>query len=65
MKHFADSSLISDGRRPDAPGVTAVTCRRLLDGVLDPLTVAHLESLAEECEAKLSKMADGFDDTAK
>ncbi|MET0708128.1 MAG: hypothetical protein ABWY82_15000 [Tardiphaga sp.] len=45
--------------------VTAVTCRRLLDGVLDPLTVAHLESLAEECEAKLSKMADGFDDTAK
>jgi hypothetical protein len=45
--------------------VTAETCRRLLDGVLDPLTVARLESLAEECEAKLSEMADRFDAAAK
>ena len=45
--------------------VTAETCRRLLDGVLDLLTMARLESLAEECEAKLSEMADRFDDTAK
>ena len=42
--------------------VTAETCRRLLGEVYDPLTVARLASLAEECERKLCEMADHFSD---
>jgi hypothetical protein len=41
--------------------VTAETCRRLVGAFNDAETVARLTDLAEECEAKLSAMADRFD----
>ena len=41
--------------------VTAETCRRLVGAVNDAETVARLTDLAEECERKLSAMADHFD----
>jgi len=40
--------------------VTAETCRRLVGAVNDAETVARLTDLAEECERKLSAMADRF-----
>jgi hypothetical protein len=41
--------------------VTAETCRRLVGAVNDAETVAQLTDLAEDCERKLSAMADRFD----
>ena len=41
--------------------VTAEKCRRLVGAFNDAETVARLTDLTEECEAKLSAMADRFD----
>ena len=38
--------------------LTAETCRRLLGAINDAETITRLTDLAEECEAKLSAMAD-------
>ena len=40
--------------------VTAETCRRLVGAISDAETVARLTDLSEECERKLSAMADRF-----
>jgi len=41
--------------------VTAETCRRLVGAINDAETVARLTDLAENCERKLSALADRFD----
>jgi hypothetical protein len=44
--------------------VTAETCRRLIGAINDSETVERLTALAEECEAKLSAIADRCDSTS-
>ena len=58
MKHFTHARLSSMDEDPNRLRVTAEKCRRLVDAAYDPLTVAQLTALAEECETKLSEMAE-------
>jgi hypothetical protein len=45
--------------------VTADTCRRLLGSINDPETLARLTALAQECEAKLSTLAERWNDESQ
>jgi hypothetical protein len=43
-------------------GMIAETCRRLVSGISDAVTIARLTALADECEARLRVLTERFDD---